>query len=168
MENPHVVIETDLGEMLVELYPDKAPITVENFLRYVDEGHYTDTIFHRVIRGFVNQGGGFDRDLNRLPTHEPIKNEADNGLKNEHGTLSMARTMELDSATDQFFINAADNPALDHTDDSIEGFGYAVFGKVVEGLDVVKKINWKVTKNTPMFQDIPAEEIVVRNIRRFE
>lgn len=168
MDNPHVLLNTTLGDILVELYPDKAPKTVENFLRYVDEGHYDDTIFHRVIRGFMNQGGGYDANFGEKPTHEPIENEADNGLSNEHGTIAMARTMDPHSATAQFFINAVDNPGLDHRGKSLEGWGYCVFGRVTEGLDVVKKINWKVTKTVNGIPDVPAEKIEIIKASRFE
>ena len=168
MDNPHVLLETDQGDILIELFAEAAPATVENFLRYVDEGHYDRTLFHRVVRGFVIQGGGYGPDLARKPTHDPIPNEAGNGLSNEAGTIAMARTMDPHSATDQFFINAQDNPGLDHADDSVEGFGYCVFGRVVEGMDVVKKINWKVVTNKGMFQDIPAEPVEVVTAKRFE
>ncbi len=168
MDNPFVLVETDLGEMLIELFADKAPKSVENFLRYVDDGHYDETIFHRVVRGFVIQGGGYDRDLQKRPVREPVVNEADNGLKNMHGSVSMARAEAKDSACDEFFINAVDNPDLDHQDDSDEGFGYAVFGQVVEGLDLVRKINWKVVKAREGFPELPADTVVIRSVRRFE
>ncbi len=168
MDNPFVLIETDLGDMLAELYPEQAPVSVENFLRYVDEKHYDYTIFHRVVRNFVIQGGGYTSDLEKKPVQDPITNEAANGLSNEHGTLAMARASEKDSARDEFFINAADNTSLDHQDDTDEGYGYAVFGRLVEGLDVLKKINWKVTKPRDGFDELPAETIEIRSIRRFE
>jgi len=168
MDNPYVLIETSMGDILVELFPREAPKTVENFLRYVDDGHYDGAVFHRVVRGFVIQGGGYDRDLKKKPTREPIPNEAANGLKNEHGTIAMARAPQKDSATDEFFINAADNPSLDHEDDSDDGYGYAVFGRVVEGLDIVKKINWKVAKPKGDFSDLPVETIGINAVRRFE
>jgi peptidyl-prolyl cis-trans isomerase A (cyclophilin A) len=132
-----VIFSTALGNIAIELYPQQAPITVENFLAYVDVGFYDGTIFHRVIPGFVIQGGGHTEDMEHKVTRKPIKNEADNGLKNLRGTLSMARTRERDSATSQFFINLKDNPVLDH---GARDFGYAVFGKVIEGMDVVDKI----------------------------
>lgn len=168
MENPHVMIETSEGEILMELFPDKAPATVENFLSYVDSGHYDETLFHRVVRGFVIQGGGYGRDLEKKPTGEPVKNEADNGLANEAGTVAMARAEGKDTATDEFFINAADNPDLDHTDESDEGFGYCVFGRVVEGMDTVKKINWKVTKPRDGFAELPVEPVVIVSVQRFD
>lgn len=169
MENPFVLLETSLGDMLIELFPDKAPLSVANFLQYVDAGHYDGTIFHRVVRGFVIQGGGYDRGLNKKPTGPPVRNEARNGLSNSKDSLAMARGPEKDSATDEFFINAADNAAdLDHQDDSDEGFGYAVFGQVVEGSDVVKKINWKVVKGTEDFPELPKDEVYIVSARRFE
>lgn len=169
MDNPFVLIETNLGDLLMELYPDKAPRTVANFLQYVDAGHYDGTIFHRVVRGFVVQGGGYDRGLNKKPTLAPILNEAKGGLSNVKDSVAMARAPEKDSATDEFFINAADNgPDLDHQDDSDEGFGYTVFGQVVEGSDVVKKINWKVVKPTGDFPELPKDEVYIVSARRFE
>ena len=137
MENTEVVFSTNQGDFTIELYADKAPITVKNFLAYVDEGFFSDTIFHRVIPGFMIQGGGFKKDMSQKPTKAPIKNEADNGLRNSRGTLAMARTGVVDSATAQFFINLTDNSFLDH---GVRDFGYAVFGKVVSGMEVVDKI----------------------------
>ncbi len=168
MENPYVLLETNVGDILVELFPEQAPVTVENFLRYVDDKHYEGTVFHRVVRGFVNQGGGYDRALAKKPARPCIVNEAYNGLSNTAGTLAMARAPERDSASDEFFINAADNVFLDHRDDSDEGYGYAVFGRVVEGMDVVKKINWKVIKARSGFDELPAEEVFIISARRFE
>jgi len=137
VERPKVVFETDLGKMVIELYPEKAPKTVANFLAYVDAGFYNGTIFHRVVNNFVVQGGGYTYDFQRKETREPVANESDNGLLNELATLSMARTSDPDSATSQFFINLKHNTNLDPEDD---GPGYAVFGKVVEGFEVAKKI----------------------------
>ena len=168
MDNPLVLMETSLGDVLIELFPDKAPKSVANFLQYVDDEHFDQTIFHRVVRNFVIQGGGYDSLLEKKPTRDPIPNEAVNGLKNTKGTVAMARALEKDSATDEFFINAADNGDLDHEDDSDENFGYAVFGQVVEGMDVVKKINWKVTKPRDDFDDLPVDTIDIISIRRFE
>ena len=139
-ENPVVIIETSLGNMTVELNQGRAPISVENFLRYVKEGSYDGTIFHRVIPNFMVQGGGFTADMTKKPVHEPIKNEARNGLKNKKGTLAMARTGEINSATSQFFINTKDNAFLDNKGMTADAFGYAVFAKVIEGMDVVVKI----------------------------
>ncbi len=160
-----VVFSTSHGDITIELYADKAPITVENFYRYVDEGHFDGTIFHRVIPGFVIQGGGFDENMQQKATHEPIKNEADNGLKNERYTLSMARTQVVDSATSQFFINLADNAFLDHGD---RDFGYAVFGKVVDGMDVVDRVATVATGNSAGHQDVPVEPVVVNKAYRAE
>jgi cyclophilin family peptidyl-prolyl cis-trans isomerase len=167
MADLHVLIETSEEDILVQLFPDAAPITVNNFLRYVDTGHYAQTLFHRVVRGFVIQGGGYDRELNKKPTQEPIINEAKGGLSNTKGTVSMARAEDKDSARDEFFINAADNPGLDHEDDTDQGYGYAVFGQVIDGMDVVKKINWKVIKAKPGFPELPKEEVVIKSIQRF-
>ncbi len=168
MENPYVLLETSLGDILVELLPESAPATVANFLRYVDDGHYDNTLFHRVVRGFVSQGGGYDRDMRKKPTGEPIVNEADNGLLNKKDTVAMARAPEKDSATDEFFINAVDNPSLDHEDDTDDGFGYCVFGSIVDGADVAKKINWKVVKPQGEFESLPVEPVWIVSARRFE
>lgn len=138
--NPKVMFETSLGQIMLELNPQKAPVSVENFLGYVKSGYYNGTIFHRVIQGFMIQGGGFDKNLSQKETKDPIVNEAGNGLKNSRGTISYARTSVVNSATSQFFINHADNAFLDHRDNTDQGFGYAVFGKVVKGMDVVDKI----------------------------
>ncbi|MBU2488816.1 MAG: peptidyl-prolyl cis-trans isomerase, partial [Proteobacteria bacterium] len=156
---------TSKGNIVTELYPDKAPITVENFLQYVKDGFFRGTVFHRVIPGFVIQGGGLMPNMNRKPTRPPIKNEAGNGLDNHRGTLSMARTSDVDSATSQFFINLADNASLDHRDDSAQGFGYAVFGKVAEGMDVVDAIAATPTGNKAGHQDVPKTDIVVRDAK---
>jgi cyclophilin family peptidyl-prolyl cis-trans isomerase len=168
MSNPFVLLETSVGDILVELFQEAAPISVENFLRYVDDKHYDHTIFHRVVRGFVNQGGGYDWKLNKKPTRAPIVNEAANGLSNAKGTLAMARAPEKDSARDEFFINVEDNPDLDHQDDTDEGFGYAVFGRVAEGMDVVRKINWKVIKPKDGFDDLPADPPEIVSAQRFD
>lgn len=163
METPMVVFETSHGNLTLELFPEEAPITVENFLQYVDDGFYDGTIFHRVIPGFVVQGGGFDEDFRQKETRAPIKNEADNGLKNKRGTLSMARTQQRDSATSQFFINLADNAFLDH---GTRDFGYAVFAQVTEGMEVVDKIAQARTGNRGMHQDVPVDDIVVKRAYR--
>jgi len=139
-KNPRVTLETSLGKIVLELDEAKAPLSVKNFLQYVDSGHYNGTVFHRVIADFMIQGGGFTADLKQKPTQPPVKNEADNGLKNLRGTICMARTGVVDSATSQFFINTVDNAMLDHKSNDASGFGYAVFGKVVEGMEVVDKI----------------------------
>ena len=139
-DNPKVQMETTEGTITIELYPDKAPKSVENFLAYVDEGYYDGTVFHRVIDGFMIQGGGFTGELQKKPTKDAIENEADNGLKNERGAISMARTGDPHSATSQFFINHKDNDFLNHSGKNPRGWGYAVFGKVTDGMDVVKKV----------------------------
>lgn len=168
MNNPLVLLETSLGEILLELFPDKAPLSVANFLRYVDQEHYNGTIFHRVVRGFVIQGGGYDRRLRKKTSDFPIPNESKNGLGHRKGSLAMARGPEKDSATDEFFINAEDNgPDLDYRDDTDEGCGYAVFGQVVEGMEVVKTINWRVTKAVEDFPELPKDEVVIITASRF-
>jgi len=156
--NPMVVFETSKGKMTIELYPDKAPITVENFLSYVVEGFYDGTVFHRVIPRFVIQGGGMTADMERKATHKPIKNEADNGLMNLRGTLSMARTNDPNSATSQFFINLVDNKALDKSESSA---GYAVFGKVVRGLDIVDSIAQVQTTTKGQYKDVPQIPVTI-------
>ncbi len=157
-------IETSQGVIVAELNSEKAPVTVQNVLNYVRDGFYDGTIFHRVIDGFMVQGGGFDENMETKDTLPPIKNEAGNGLKNVKGTLAMARTSVVDSATAQFFINLADNGFLDHKNETSAGFGYAVFGKVVEGMDVVDKIGKVKTGNFRGFQDVPAEHIVLEKV----
>jgi peptidyl-prolyl cis-trans isomerase A (cyclophilin A) len=160
--NPMVILETSLGTVKVELYPDKAPISVKNFLSYVKEGHYDGLIFHRVIRDFMVQGGGFTNEMQeRGSKRPPIKNEADNGLKNDRGTLAMARTSVVDSATAQFFINVVNNDFLNHRAKTPQGYGYAVFGKVTEGMDVVDKIRVVPTGNSGMFQDVPVQPVIL-------
>lgn len=156
-----VIFETTLGEITIELYDEEAPVTTKNFIEYVDSGFFDGTIFHRVIPGFMIQGGGFEPGLAKKETELPIKNEADNGLKNTRGTLSMARTNVVDSATSQFFINLVDNAFLDQRDSSDAGYGYAVFGKVIEGLEVIDKIATQQTASTNGFQDVPTEDIVI-------
>jgi peptidyl-prolyl cis-trans isomerase A (cyclophilin A) len=162
---PMVVFSTNYGDFAVELFADKAPVTVENFLSYVDEGFYDGTIFHRVIPGFMVQGGGFTPDMQQKQTKAPIKNEANNGLKNERGTLSMARTQDINSATTQFFINVKDNDFLDH---GTRDYGYAVFAKVVDGMDVVDKIVNVKTASKGMHRDVPAEPVVIESVKRKE
>jgi cyclophilin family peptidyl-prolyl cis-trans isomerase len=160
--------ETSLGNFTVELNEKEAPITTKNFLRYVDEQHYDGTIFHRVIPGFMIQGGGMEPGMSEKDTHEPIKNEAKNGLKNERGTIAMARTNVVDSATAQFFINLKDNDFLNHKPGPASAFGYAVFGKVTEGMDVVDKIAKVKTGSRRGHQDVPVEDVVITSIRRVE
>ncbi len=164
--NLRVVIETSKGNITVELWQDKAPITVANFLRYVDEKFYDGTIFHRVIENFMIQGGGFTPDMKQKPTHDPIKNEAAKELENALGTIAMARTSVVDSATCQFFINVKDNDFLDHRDETPRGFGYAVFGKVVDGMPVVETIKQVKTTTKGMFSDVPEETVLIKSIRR--
>lgn len=155
---PMVLISTSLGDIKLELYEEQAPVTVANFLSYVEEGFYDGTIFHRVINNFMVQGGGFSADMKQKPTKAPIKNEAENGLKNERGTIAMARTAVVDSATSQFFINHRDNSFLDH---GVRDFGYAVFGKVVEGIEVVDKI--AAVKTGP--GDVPVETVSILSMK---
>ncbi|MEE9354644.1 MAG: peptidylprolyl isomerase [Methylococcaceae bacterium] len=157
-----VKFTTSLGDFVIELNQEKAPVSASNFLTYVKEGFYDDSIFHRVIPGFMAQGGGFDSKFEQKKTHEPIKNEADNGLKNERGTLAMARTNEPNSATAQFFINYNDNGALNYTGSTSQGWGYAVFGKVIEGMDIVDEMAKQPTGNRGMHQDVPKTDIVVK------
>ena len=158
-----VVFETTLGNITIKTFPDKAPISVENFLKYVDEGYFDDTIFHRVIPGFMVQGGGFTEDMAQKPTNAPIKNEADNGLKNDRGTLSMARTSDVNSATSQFFINLKENDFLNN---GSRDFGYAVFAEVSEGMDVVDKIAEVKTGNNAGHGDVPVEPIKIISAKR--
>lgn len=165
-KNPKVVMETSEGKIVIELWADKAPVTVKNFLRYADEEFYDGTIFHRVIGNFMIQGGGMTADMQRKHTHEPITNEAAAALKNDRGTIAMARTSEVNSATSQFFINVVDNNFLNHRDNSAHGFGYAVFGKVVDGMDVVDKIKQVKTTSVGPFRDVPAQAVVINSIRR--
>lgn len=153
-----VLISTSLGDIKLELYEEEAPITVANFLSYVEEGFYDSTIFHRVINNFMIQGGGITADMKQKPTKAPIKNEADNGLKNERGTIAMARTAEVNSATSQFFINHRDNAFLDH---GARDFGYAVFGKVVEGIEIVDKIAAVQTRPG----DVPVETVSILSMK---
>jgi peptidyl-prolyl cis-trans isomerase B (cyclophilin B) len=157
-----IKLETCKGDILIELENEKAPVTVENFLSYVRSGHYDGTIFHRVIDGFMIQGGGFDHEMKQKDTREPIKNEADNGLKNGKYTLAMARTMDPHSATAQFFINVSDNSFLNYTAPNPRGWGYAVFGKVVEGQDVVDEIRKVKTGSHGPHQDVPVEPVVIK------
>ena len=162
-QNPRVDFRTSKGSIVVELYPDKAPRSVANFLQYVRAGFYDGTIFHRVIDGFMIQGGGFTREMREKPTRDPIQNEAGNGLKNDAGTIAMARRPNPHSATAQFFINLVDNDALNQRDTSAQGFGYAVFGKVVQGLDIVKAIAKVPTGRVGQFDDVPREPIVIQS-----
>lgn len=159
-----VSIETNKGTIVAELDAEKAPVSAENFVSYAKKGNYNGTIFHRVIDGFMIQGGGFTQEMEMKKTDPQIKNEADNGLKNTRGTLAMARTSVVDSATSQFFINLVDNGFLDHRDKSSQGYGYAVFGKVVEGMDVVDAIGKVKTGNARGFADVPLEPVVIEKV----
>ncbi|WP_345794733.1 peptidylprolyl isomerase [Thauera sp. JM12B12] len=156
-----VKLHTNHGVITLELDAEKAPVTVANFLAYVEAGHYDNTIFHRVIDGFMIQGGGFEPGMNQKPTGEQIKNEADNGLKNERGTIAMARTQAPHSATAQFFINVADNDFLNHRSPDLQGWGYCVFGRVSEGMDVVDAIRKVKTGSSGFHQDVPKEDVVI-------
>ncbi len=164
-QNPVVLMTTSLGNVRIELNAEKAPVTTQNFLDYVNEGFYDGLIFHRVIPGFMIQGGGFDGQMKQKGTKAPIKNEAANGLKNEVGTIAMARTNVVDSATAQFFINVKDNEFLNHRSPSPDAFGYAVFGRVVEGMDVVQQIEKVKTGNRGFHQDVPVEAVVIQSIK---
>jgi peptidyl-prolyl cis-trans isomerase A (cyclophilin A) len=160
--NPVVQLETSMGIIKIELYPEKAPVTVKNFLTYVREGHYDGLVFHRVIGDFMIQGGGFTKDMKeRKADHPPIKNEADNGLKNDRGSVAMARTGVVDSATAQFFINTVNNDFLNHKANTPQGYGYAVFGKVIGGMDVVDKIRAVPTGTTGGLQDVPKTPVTI-------
>ncbi|MHC4267161.1 MAG: peptidylprolyl isomerase [Planctomycetota bacterium] len=166
--NPKVLMETSEGNITIELYEKEAPVTVKNFLSYVSEGFYNNLIFHRVIPNFMIQGGGFDSKMNQKPVKDPIKNEARRGLNNKRGTLAMARTNVINSATAQFFINLINNDFLDHKDNSASGFGYAVFGEVTEGMDVVDKIGKTRTHAFGMFRDVPINHITIKNVSVIE
>lgn len=163
---PVVIMETNMGNVEIELDGEKAPISTKNFLRYVDEGFYSGTIFHRVIKDFMIQGGGFTKDMSQKSTHEQIKNEATNGLKNLRGTLAMARTSVVDSASSQFFINTVDNTFLNHTSPDPRGYGYAVFGRVTSGMDVVDKIRAVQTTMKSGMADVPAETVEIKSMKR--
>jgi cyclophilin family peptidyl-prolyl cis-trans isomerase len=174
-KNPVVVMETSQGTIKIELYPDKAPITVKNFLGYVDDKFYDGLVFHRVIPNFMVQGGGFEQGLKEKKTKEPIKNEASNGLENKRGTIAMARTSDPDSATAQFYINLKDNAFLDRAN-AQDGVGYCVFGKVIDGMDVVDKIAQAPRGNKiaetrggkARFSDVPEEDMVIKSVRKAE
>ncbi len=164
--NPVVVIETSKETIVAELWPELSPKTVENFLAYVDSGFFDGTIFHRVMPGFMIQGGGFMPDMRQKPTNPPVVNEARADVGNDRGTLAMARTNDPNSATAQFFINHADNDALNHRDDSVQGFGYCVFGKVIEGMDVVDEIAGTRTTTAGPHQNVPAEAVEIVRVSR--
>ena len=162
--NPMIQIETTLGEIILELDREKAPVSVENFIGYAKAGHYDGTIFHRVLQGFMVQGGGMTPDMLEKPTGEPIINEATNRLKNKVGTVAMARTGEVNSATTQFFINTEDNKFLNHSGQSPADFGYAVFGQVVDGMDVVYTIEQQMTGTVAGYDDVPVEPIIIEAV----
>lgn len=168
MDNPLVLIETPLGEILMEIFPDKAPKSVENFLKYVDEGFYDGTLFHRVIKGVMIQGGGLTFSMEEKDIQEPVENEADNGLKNTRGTVAMARTGDPHSGAAQFFINVADNADLDHTEKSDDGWGYCVFGEVTDGMDVVERIAKVKTRSFQGYDDVPVDPLSIIAAYRFE
>ncbi|MCG3857961.1 peptidylprolyl isomerase [Psychrobacter sp. PP-21] len=160
---PVVELETNMGAIVIELNEEKAPKTVENFLNYVKSGQYDGTIFHRIIDGFMIQGGGMDAEMNEKPTNAPIENEADNGLKNDKGTIAMARTQDPHSATSQFFINVKDNDFLNHSGKNMQGWGYTVFGKVTSGMDVIEKMRSVPTGRFGMHADVPKEPVVINS-----
>jgi peptidyl-prolyl cis-trans isomerase B (cyclophilin B) len=167
--NPQVEVRTNMGSFVIELYPENAPNTVQNFLQYVKDGHYNGTIFHRVIPGFMIQGGGFNTKFEEKPTRAPIKNEAGNGLRNGVGMVSMARTADPHSATAQFFVNVAENPTLDYKAPTQEGYGYTPFGRVVKGTDVVARIVSVPTgPGKPPHQDVPKKPVVIERIAVIE
>jgi len=163
-----ILIETSSGDILVELFPDDAPATVVNFLQYVDDGFYTGTIFHRVIKDFMIQGGGLTMRMEEKPTRPPVRNEAGSGRKNVRGALAMARAADPHSASAQFFINTVDNPELDHTAPDSDGFGYCVFGQVTDGLDVVDKIAKAKVKAQGEHEALPVDSVVITAVSRFE
>ncbi len=164
--NPQVILETSKGQIKLELFPEQAPVTVENFLNYVDSNFYDGTVFHRVIANFMIQGGGMTAGLKEKANQAPIKNEATNGLANERGTIAMARTQVVDSATSQFFINVVDNDFLNHRSKTPSGFGYCVFGKVVSGLEVVDAIKAVPTHTVDYHDDVPVEDVVILSAKR--
>ncbi len=166
--NPKVLMKTSKGEITLELYPDKAPVTVKNFLSYVDKKYYDGTIFHRVIKGFMIQGGGLTADMHEKSAAAPIKNEAANGLKNLKGTIAMARGGEINSATCQFFINHVDNPYLDHQPKAPDQYGYAVFGKVIAGMDVVEAIAGVPVGSKRGHGDVPREPVTILSVSRVQ
>ena len=167
MSNPFLLMETSAGDILLELYPDKAPLTVENFLRYADGGFYRNTLFHRVIKDFMIQGGGLTLRMEEKPAGAPVRNEADNGLSNTRGALAMARTSDPHSAASQFFINTADNPGLDFSARTAAGYGYCVFGAVAEGMEVVDRIAASKVRALGGHEDVPVDSVIILQISRF-
>ena len=160
---PVVELDTNMGAIVIELNEEKAPKTVENFINYVKSGHYDGTIFHRIIDGFMIQGGGMDAEMNEKATNAPVENEADNGLKNDAGTIAMARTQDPHSATSQFFVNVKDNDFLNHSGKNMQGWGYTVFGKVTSGMDVIEKMRGVPTGRFGMHADVPKEPVVIKS-----
>jgi cyclophilin family peptidyl-prolyl cis-trans isomerase len=167
-ENPQVLIETNKGSLIIELFPNEAPESVKNFLEYVNSGYYDGTIFHRVIGNFMIQGGGFESDFARKPTRAPIQNEADNGLQNRVGTIAMARTNDPHSATSQFFINVANNSSLDFREKTPRAWGYAVFGRVTDGMRTVNQIRTVPTTSRNGHQDVPIEPVIIERVRQIK
>jgi len=165
-ENPVVLMRTSMGDIEIELFQDKAPRTVANFLMYVNNGFYNGTIFHRVMSNFMIQGGGFTPGMKQKKTLSPVKNEANNGLKNKTGTVAMARTADVHSATSQFFINVLNNPSLDYKSSTPDGFGYCVFGRVVKGMDVVGRIRSVQTGTVGYYDDVPVNDVVIQSIKK--
>ncbi len=163
-----VQIKTNTGQIIIELFQDKSPVTADNFLKYVTDGFYDGTIFHRVIPGFIIQGGGFDSGMNQLSTRSPIENEAGNGLQNTRGTIAMARTGMVNSATSQFFINVADNAFLNHRDRTPQGFGYCVFGRVKDGMDILDKITSTPTTTRAGHENVPVQPVEILEARLLE
>jgi cyclophilin family peptidyl-prolyl cis-trans isomerase len=162
--NPTAIVSTSLGDISIELFKDRAPVSVANFLQYVKDGHYSGTVFHRVVSGYVIQGGGYDLTMTEKPTRAPILNEATNGLRNLTGTVAMARTRALRSATSQFYINLADNRELDHRGFTPSDFGYAVFGRVIAGIEVVAKIGAVATRSAGGMENVPVEQVVIKSV----
>ena len=163
-----IKLQTNHGDIIIKLFADEAPETVKNFIQYVQDGHYDNTIFHRVISNFMVQGGGFEPGMEQKPVRAPIKNEANNGLSNKVGTLAMARTMDPHSASSQFFINVNDNAFLNHTSETSQGWGYAVFGEVIEGMDVVNAIKAVDTTSRAGHQDVPREDVIIEKAEVIE
>jgi peptidyl-prolyl cis-trans isomerase B (cyclophilin B) len=168
MDNPLLLMETSAGDILLELYPDKAPLTVENFLRYADGNFYQNTLFHRVIKDFMIQGGGLTPRLETKPTSAPVRNEADNGLRNTRGALAMARTSDPHSATAQFFINTVDNPGLDFSARTTAGYGYCVFGAVADGMEVVDRIAGSKVRSLSGHEHVPVDSVIILKVSRFD
>jgi len=162
--NPTAIVSTSLGDITIELFKDRAPVSVANFLQYVKEDHYSGTVFHRVVSGYVIQGGGYDVTMTEKPTRAPILNEATNGLRNSTGTVAMARTRALRSATSQFYINLADNRELDHRGFTPSDFGYAVFGRVIAGMEVVAKIGAVATRSAGGMENVPVEPVAIKSV----